>query len=142
MDQQYLTGKHTLGRFRFSVTDQDEVFYGIPPELVEVVETPADKRTSEQAEQLKEFHKKDSKKRKELVTALNQVKVPRQVDKELKQLRYRVLVLGQPLPEDPQLLDLKRAIKLSTRQLENRRLTVAQDIAWALINNPAFLFNH
>ena len=142
MDQQYLTGKHTLGRFRFSVTDQEEVLYGIPPELVAVVETPVDQRTEKQTEQLKDFHKKDSKKRKELVTALNQVKVPRQVDKELKQLRYRVLVLGQPLPEDPQLLDLKRAIKLSTRQLENQRLTVAQDIAWALINNPAFLFNH
>ena len=26
--------------------------------------------------------------------------------------------------------------------IKNKRLTAAQDLAWALINNPAFLFNH
>ena len=48
----------------------------------------------------------------------------------------------KPLPEDPQLAVLKRAVTLSTKQLTNKRLYGAQDIAWALINNPAFLFNH
>ena len=30
---------------------------------------------------------------------------------------------------------------MSTKQLTDKRLTSAQDLAWALINNPAFLFN-
>ena len=30
---------------------------------------------------------------------------------------------------------------LSTTQLANQRLTGAQDLAWAIINNPSFLFN-
>ena len=49
--------------------------------------------------------------------------------------------LGEPLPADVKLVNLKRAAELSTKQLENARLIGAQDLAWALINNPAFLFN-
>jgi len=42
---------------------------------------------------------------------------------------------------DPHLAQLRRDVELSRKQLENARLTAAQDLAWALINNPAFLFN-
>ena len=48
---------------------------------------------------------------------------------------------SKPLPADPRLDRLKRAVELSQKQLENERLTAAQDIAWALINTPSFLFN-
>ena len=49
--------------------------------------------------------------------------------------------LGEPLPADPKLTNLKRAAELSTKQMEQARLVGAQDLAWALINHPAFLFN-
>jgi hypothetical protein len=35
-----------------------------------------------------------------------------------------------------------RDIALSEGQLLDKRLTATQDLAWALINSPAFLFNH
>jgi hypothetical protein len=30
----------------------------------------------------------------------------------------------------------------SVGQNQNKRLTVVQDLTWALVNSPAFLFNH
>jgi hypothetical protein len=43
---------------------------------------------------------------------------------------------------DPQLVLLRQDIEMSIKQAAARRLTAAQDTAWALINSPAFLFNH
>jgi len=37
--------------------------------------------------------------------------------------------------------ELNAAVQRSTESLKNRRLLGVQDLAWALINNPAFLFN-
>jgi hypothetical protein len=48
----------------------------------------------------------------------------------------------KPIVLDPKLVQLRRDAELSARQLANKRLTNAQDLAWALINSPAFLFNH
>ncbi len=42
------------------------------------------------------------------------------------------------LSRDPEYVELKRAQHL----LANPRLAAVQDLAWALINSPAFLFNH
>ena len=47
-----------------------------------------------------------------------------------------------PIPPDAKLVQLQKDVEQSTKQLSNKRLTVAQDLAWALINSPAFLFNH
>ena len=79
---------------------------------------------------------------KKLKAALTSAKKPRPIDPKLKALQDAVARAEKPLPVDPQLTVYKRAVDLSTKQLTNKRLYGAQDIAWALINNPAFLFNH
>jgi hypothetical protein len=43
---------------------------------------------------------------------------------------------------DPELVQLREAAKDSTVQNEHKRLTVVQDLTWALVNSPGFLFNH
>ncbi len=60
----------------------------------------------------------------------------------LVSLEKRKAELSQPTPDDPMLVQLREDAKQSTKQLENIRLTAAEDLTWALINSPAFLFNH
>jgi hypothetical protein len=43
--------------------------------------------------------------------------------------------------QDEELVRLAREVAKSEEMLKNRRLVGMQDLAWALINNPAFLFN-
>ena len=64
------------------------------------------------------------------------------VDPKLSQLRDALAEVSRPLPPDAKLQRLRRDVELSAKQLEKSRLTFAQDLAWALINSPAFLFNH
>ena len=145
LDQQYQSNQHSIGRFRLSVTGEPRpVLYGIPPEIVKVVKLPLAERSEKDRVDLEDFYKANDADRIKLDEGIKVAEQPIKVDKEmmrLRQLRNRVAALGKPLPKDPQLAELERAIDLSRRQLENPRLTVAQDIAWALINNPAFLFN-
>ncbi|MFM8633260.1 MAG: hypothetical protein ACKOEX_00350, partial [Planctomycetia bacterium] len=48
----------------------------------------------------------------------------------------------KPLADDPGLVRLRADVAASSGQLANKRLTAVQDLAWALINSPAFFFNH
>jgi hypothetical protein len=64
------------------------------------------------------------------------------VDSKQKQLRDAASAAEKPLAVDPRLVELRRDVALSIEQATARRLTAAQDIAWALLNSPAFLFNH
>ena len=63
-------------------------------------------------------------------------------DDQVIVLNKRIERLGAPLPEDSRLVRLRADAKESESQSANARLTAAQDLAWALINSPAFLYNH
>tara|TARA_B100000614_G_C14271487_1_gene379472 strand:- start:180 stop:512 length:333 start_codon:yes stop_codon:yes gene_type:complete len=63
-------------------------------------------------------------------------------DKKMAELKKALEYAQIPIEEDPRLQRFRRDVEMSAGQAENPRLTAAQDLTWALINNPAFLFNH
>ena len=73
--------------------------------------------------------------------ALVQAKLPVPEDPKLKALKVALANVEKPVPIDAKLLQLRADAEMSTTQRANKRLTGAQDLAWAIINNPAFLFN-
>ncbi len=141
--QEYQSGKHSLGRFRFSVaTDAKPLNFGVPETIAETLEIAAAERTPEQKKNVLAFFKGFDPKLKKLKAALKEAQKELPMDPRLKELQDEVARVSKALPMDPGLRELRRAAELSAEQMKDRRLTAAQDLAWALINNPAFLFNH
>ena len=69
-------------------------------------------------------------------------KAPVPTDPGITAMERQLAELRKPIHDDPLLLRLREDVTQSQMQLENRRLTAAEDLTWALINSPAFLFNH
>lgn len=143
LDQKYQDSQHTIGRFRLSLSTSARPLSlnGPPKAIADVLAIPAAKRNPKQkADLLKYFRGVDNEMKKRLEAVAN-AKKPRPVDPKLTMLRNRLALAEQPLPVDPQLAQLRADVELSTNQMKSPRLTFAQDLTWALINNPAFLFN-
>ncbi len=142
MIQAFREGTYNLGRFRLWVTTSPVVRFGAPQAVIAALKTPAAKRSDGQKEALRAHFLVQDATYQNAQLALAKASQPLPVDKELLALQTRHAEARKPIQIDPQLVQFRRDIDLSTTQLENRRLTAAQDLAWALINSPAFLFNH
>ena len=68
-------------------------------------------------------------------------KKPLPIDPRLKELQESLKLVNRPVPLDPTLAQLRTDAEQSAKLIANERLTAAQDLTWALINSPAFLFN-
>lgn len=143
LHQQYQDGQHSIGRFRVSVTTGPRPIRldGLPEKIRQILTMSADQRSDDQQNELADFYRTQDSQLKDLQQALDQARQPRPIDPRLQELRNRLTEVSQPLPIDPALAELQAAVELSARQLENARQTFVQDLAWALINSPAFLFN-
>ncbi|MGD9857999.1 MAG: hypothetical protein AB7U20_23890, partial [Planctomycetaceae bacterium] len=142
LDQRFLDRKHWVGRFRISITDaENPLEFGIPRNIDEILAVARGARTEDQQERLLGWFKSHHADRRTREVALEQARQARPTDPGVIERQAKLELESQPLPVDPQLARLERAVKLSEEQLQTARLTAAQDIAWALINSPAFLFN-
>ncbi|HND51070.1 MAG TPA: DUF1549 domain-containing protein [Pirellulaceae bacterium] len=139
----FQSGEHSLGRFRISVTSSTApiTLDKQPDAVTGALAVAADQRNDEQKKAISDYFRSidpDLKKKQEAVAAAKQ---PRPVEPKLQQLRSELAAAQEPLALDPQLKQLREDVAMSAKQLESRRLTAAQDVAWALVNSPAFLFN-
>jgi len=133
-------GMYNPGRFRLWITTSPTVRFGTPAAVAAALK--AAKRTPEQTKLLTEhflLQFKDYNTQKKAIAA---AKKPLPVDPQLIALETKHIQSQNPISLDPKLIQLRRDADLSQTQLGNKRLTAAQDLAWALINSPAFLFNH
>jgi hypothetical protein len=115
---------------------------GIPDDIAAILAVPADRRESAQQAALLDYYRGIDGQLRKHTAAVAAAKRPRPIDPRLKQLRDALAEAEQPLPVDPKLARLRQDVELSAAQAANPRLTAAQDIAWALVNSSAFLFNH
>ena len=68
--------------------------------------------------------------------------MPLPADPKLTALAAELVDAEKPVADDPALVRLRSDVATSAKQLVDRRLTAIQDLAWALVNSPAFFFNH
>jgi hypothetical protein len=80
--------------------------------------------------------------RQELQRHLTEAQRPLDLLPGIVERRLALEVAQRPIPEDRVLQQLRADLTASQAQLEESRLTLAQDLTWALINSPGFLFNH
>jgi hypothetical protein len=143
IDQYHSAVDHRLARFRISVTtDEGEIFLGLPEELAAVASIAKKDRTQENASAAISYVSKNDAKWIELREAVNKAKQPVPEDSQVTSLKQLVEALEKPTIDDSKLVQLRADHQASSHQLKNWQLTLAQDLTWALINSPAFLFNH
>ncbi len=135
--------EHRLGRFRISLTTaKGDIPLGQPETFASILRTPKEIRSEENHKKILDYltitNPQVRKANQELATA----RQPVPKDAELVKLEQRKQTLSEPTKDDPQLVQLRDDVKQSETQLSKIRLTAAEDLTWALINSPAFLFNH
>ena len=142
LKQEFQSGQHSLDAFRVAVTDATKpITYGLPEEVKKIFAVESDDRTPQQKQKLVEEFKKSDSRRLKLAKDLAEASKPLPKDPKLSGLENALKTAELPLPLPPEVARLRRARDLSTKQLANKRVIGAQDLAWALINTPSFLFN-
>jgi hypothetical protein len=141
--KQHYGGDYLLGRFRLYVTTSDDPLdFGFPDNVVEAARAPAGERKSEQASAILDYYRNSDigfwKRKQAVVKAAEALPV----DSKLAELQSALKQAEAPIHLDPGLVQLREDAKDSGLQNENKRLTVVQDLTWALVNSPGFLFNH
>ena len=137
------TGSFQIGRFRLWVTTSAQPLNaGLPLPVAEALKKPAPTRTKpEQAAIVAYWNEADPALGKLRLT-FGKHQLPLPTDPGVVERRAVQARVEEPIRLEPKLVQLRQDTEQSTLLMGNKRLTAVQDLTWALINTPAFLFNH
>ncbi|MGV3483635.1 MAG: hypothetical protein ACO1RT_04355, partial [Planctomycetaceae bacterium] len=135
--------KHRLGRFRISFTTSktEKLPLGLAEPYRAALSVAADKRSEADKQLLTGYFDSIDPSVKADRDALAASKAAVPADPEVVALQAKLERAKQPVAVDLQLERLRADVAQSETQIKNDRLTAAEDLVWALINSPGFLFN-
>jgi WD40 repeat protein len=140
--QNHSAKQHLLGRFRISATTGKPPGLSLPESLKAIAVVAEKERTEPQTKTLMEWFEKTDNRLAGLNAALAEVQRPVPEDPGVTKRKSVLVAVSVPVPDDPQLVRLRTDAGYSEKQIATIRLTAVQDLTWALINTPEFLFNH
>jgi len=113
----------------------------LPDHLNSVITAPESEWSKPQKDLLVALFAKDDPTLKNLTAKLATAETIIVVPADVQKLREKLARYELPIPPNAKLQRLESDVIKSAKQLENHRLTATQDLTWALINSPSFLFN-
>jgi hypothetical protein len=131
-----------IGRFRvYFTTAADPLHEGVPTAVAAAAAKPLAQRSPAETVVLSDYIRSAHPEYWRLHRELTEAKVALAPDPRHTEMKTALESVSAPVRLDPVLVQLRIDAEASKRQINDKRLTVVQDLAWALINNPAFLFN-
>jgi hypothetical protein len=114
---------------------------GLAEDFASLLRTPPPNRTELFRKPLRDYFLAEDGDLRRLEMELVAAQQPLPPNPEVVRLQQALAQTKQPLSEPGSLVRLKQDLEFSRQQMENKRLTNVEDLAWALINSPSFLFN-
>lgn len=138
----YSNGDYPISRFRiWYTTSEDPLEFGLPAKVAAVVTKPKNLRTEEETKILRTYVAENDAALRALTGTRLKESRPLPADPKMESLKAALTKAEIPVSEPQTLVQLRQDTKYSIEQAANRRLTAAQDLVWALVNSPSFLFN-
>jgi hypothetical protein len=136
-------GGFAIARFRIWVTTSNyPLNVGLPAPVAEALKVPPQMRSKEQQAAIAAYWNEHDPELRKRRLNIGKLQLPLPTDPGIIQRRDAIAKAELPIKIDPKLLQLRQDMEQSKLQIANKRLTGVQDLAWALINTPSFLFNH
>jgi hypothetical protein len=136
-------GGFTIGRFRLWVTTSAQPLnIGLPHAVAEALKKPANVRSKEDQAAIAAYWEESDPALSKLRLTFGKHQLPLPTDPGIVERRAALAKAEAPIRLDPRLVQLRQDAEQSKLLMGNKRLTAVQDLTWALINTPAFLFNH